>query len=100
LEIRDGQMQTTIPRWQGFNQINSILTGTLNNMDDLYKNYPNIEDIKLDSPESYISDLADFRDKFNNFTIVNPNPINETRNNLSILEPNYISVNNSNSGHR
>ena len=64
--MKDGQMNTNIPRWHGLKEINSILTGTLNNIDDLNNNYPSIEGIQSDNADSYIADLNGFRNKYIN----------------------------------
>ncbi len=91
--MRDGQMQDQIPKWHGLNKINSILTDTLNNMDELYKNYPNIENINPNNTDSYLNELDVIRNKFYNLTIKNPNPIKDVKKNSDSLEPVYISVN-------
>jgi hypothetical protein len=85
--MKDGQMTTIIPKWQGLNQINSILTGTSDNIDELNDDYYSIDNILIDDSDSYLSDLNEFRNKYSNITIANPNPLK-----YSIDKPIYITV--------
>jgi hypothetical protein len=89
LEMKEGQMNDKIDRWRGLNQINTILTGVTEQLDVLNKNYGMIQNVEIDKSDKYLADLESFKNKYIDFTIKNPNPINRSP---AELQPIYISV--------
>lgn len=87
--MKEGQMNDKINRWRGLNQINTILTGLNTQLDGLNNNYVIIQNVEIERSDKYLADLEFFKNKYINFTIKNPNPINKSP---EQLRPIYISV--------